>query len=360
MHRKLGARMAPFGGFDMPIQYEGIVAEHEATRRRAALFDTCHMGEFILEGPDVVPDLEHVLTCSVGDLAIGKCRYGLMCDENGGVLDDLVLYRLGKAKYLMVVNAGTQERDFEWVCTHVSNADRFRNISAHTGKVDLQGPASPMIMEELMADSIARMTFYSFVHNHYRDTQVLVSRTGYTGEVGFEVYGEPDLVLQFWCDAMELGAVPAGLGARDTLRLEMGMPLYGHELSEDRNAGATGFQRPIARDKDFIGSPAVLDEATDTERLVGIRLSGRRSARESNRILDESGNDIGVVTSGSFAPSVGAAVALAYVRKAVSSPGTPVRVDTGRRQLDGQIAELPFYRQGTARQPLARFLERRE
>jgi aminomethyltransferase len=184
-----------------------------------------------------------------------------------------------------------------------------------------------------------------------------VSRTGYTGEVGFELYGPPDVAVAFWRDAMQRGAVPAGLGARDTLRLEMGMPLYGHELTADRNAGQSGFTRALAPDKEFIGAAAVRSAAAGAERLVGISLEGRRAAREGDQVAGPAGGGVGTVTSGSYGPSVGHAVALAYVAGEHSAPGTAVRMRTGRGELAGEIVGLPFYRGGTARMSISRFLE---
>ena len=242
LHVSLGARMGPFGGWLMPIQYAGIVKEHEACRRNAALFDTCHMGEFLVRGPLAAAALERLVTCEVSSLAAGQCRYGLMCNENGGVIDDLLLYRMSEQEFMVVVNAGTQDGDFEWIRSHVAGGTQVESLSGRTFKVDLQGPAAPRIMRGLAEMPPANLTYYHFADNRYGGRRVLVSRTGYTGEIGFEIYFENgDLAARFWKAAMALGATPAGLGARDTLRLEMGMPLYGHELSVDRNAAESGF-----------------------------------------------------------------------------------------------------------------------
>ncbi len=355
-HVALGARMGEFGGFLMPIQYEGIIKEHEATRTNAALFDTCHMGEFRVSGGGALPDLERLLSCDVASLRAGRCRYGLMCNESGGVLDDLLVYRLGEDAFMLVVNAGTQHADFEWIATHVSPTTEIRNISDCTAKVDLQGPGSARIMQRLMTDSVADMKFYAFRHNRHGGEQVLVSRTGYTGELGFEFYGEARLARQFWQDCMELGAVPAGLGARDTLRLEMGMPLYGHELGPGRNAAEAGFARAVSRSKTFIGSDVVLDPARRSACLVGVMFEGRRAARHGDGLLGEAGDEIGIVTSGSFAPSVGKAIAMGYVTPARAEAGTPVAARTSRQALPGTVCPLPFYTQATGRRAVADFL----
>lgn len=355
-HVALGARMGEFGGFLMPIQYEGIISEHQATRTGAALFDTCHMGEFRLSGSGALNDLERLLSCDVASLRVGRCRYGFMCNEQGGVLDDLLVYRLGEDAFLLVVNAGTQSADFEWVTARVSAATLVENISDRTAKVDIQGPASARIVQALMADSVADMRFYTFRHNGYGGEEVLVSRTGYTGELGFEFYGEAHLAVQFWQDCMELGAVPAGLGARDTLRLEMGMPLYGHELDPVRNAAESGFTRAVSQEKTFIGSGVLQDPAKRTACLVGVLFEGRRTARHGDVLVDAAGNDVGTVTSGSFGPSLGKAIAMGYVAPVCAEPGTPLAARTSRQMLPGTVCALPFYKDATGRRPMAEFL----
>jgi aminomethyltransferase len=211
-------------------------------------------------------------------------------------------------------------------------------------------------MQAIMDEPLEQLKYYRFTHNHYQGERVLTSRTGYTGEVGFEIYCDPDLAESLWNDCIGLGAVPAGLGARDTLRLEMGFPLYGHELDEDRNPAETGFSRAIDDGKEFIGSDVVLDPAAAREVLVGIELEGRRAARSGDPIKTPSGEEIGVVTSGSFAPSLEKAVAMGYILRAHSAEGTGVLVETDRQKLQATITGLPFYKNATARKPLADFL----
>ncbi len=354
-HERLGARMAPFGGFLMPIQYTGIVAEHESARHGTAVFDTCHMGEFRVSGPTALADIEHLVSCDVAPMDVGQCRYGMMCNPSGGVIDDLLVYRLDEDDFMLVVNAGTQGGDFEWVSSHASGGTILRDISDETAKVDLQGPGAPRTVQRLLDAPIDGMKFYRFQHNSYKGQQVLISRTGYTGEIGFEFYGSPDLAVRFWDDCLEAGAVPAGLGARDPLRLEVGMPLYGHELSADRNAARAGFSRSISGTKSFVGAEALRSEDGRKECLVGLAFEGRQTAREGNRILSGDGSTIGIVTSGSYAPSLGHAIALGYVTTEVAVPGTEVVVEA-RRSLPGVVVELPFYREGTARKALAGFL----
>lgn len=354
-HRQLGARMATFGGYWMPIQYTGILAEHKAARTAATIFDTCHMGEFRISGGTALQDLEYLVSCDLADLAVGRCRYGLMCNPDGGVLDDLLVYRLNDRDFMLVVNAGSQDADYKWIAGHVSVGTTLRNISESTAKVDVQGPGAPRIVQNLVDAPIDSLKYYGFQHNTFEEQPVLISRTGYTGEVGFEIYSDPSLAGKIWDYCIRNGAVPAGLGARDTLRLEMGMPLYGHELREDRNAASAGFAPFISKIKIFIGSETIRRSPDPKEILVGLELEGRQAAREGSRILSEQGADIGVVTSGSFAPSLGNAVALGYVDSEFAAEGIPVSF-AARRELSGRIAARPFFRQGTARKPLFEFL----
>ena len=355
-HVALGAKMSLFGGYEMPIQYSGILAEHKAAREAAVIFDTCHMGEFRVSGANAVADLETVLSCPVAALKTGQCRYGFLCNEKGGVVDDQIVYRMAEKEFFMVVNAATEPADFEWVRGHLSAGTRIENLSAQTAKLDLQGPGSAKIMQKLMAEPIDGMKYYTWAKNRYKNTGVLISRTGYTGEIGFEIYCSTDLGRAFWNDCLDLGVLPAGLGARDTLRLEMGYPLYGHELDDCTNAAESGFTRAIDTGKKFIGSGVVLDPSRKQRQLVGIQLQGRRSARHGDTILDNNGKPAGTVTSGSFSPSLGYAVAFGYVALPASAVGNQVRIRTDRQERAGTIVEVPFYTKATGRMALKDFL----
>jgi aminomethyltransferase len=356
LHVALGAKMAEFGGYEMPIQYSGIMAEHKAAREAAVIFDTCHMGEFRITGASAVSDLETILSCPVTALKTGQCRYGFICNKNGGVVDDQIVYRMADNEFFMVVNAATEPSDFEWVSRLLSAGTLIENLSARTAKLDLQGPASVKIMQKLMAGPIDGMKYYSWMKNRYRNSEVLISRTGYTGEIGFEIYCSNDLGRAFWNDCLTLGALPAGLGARDTLRLEMGYPLYGHELDERTNAAESNFSRAIDASKRFTGSAAVLDPTQIRRLLVGIRLDGRRAARHGDAIIDKEGNPTGKITSGSFSPSLGCAIALGYVTTDKAAAGNLVRIQGDRQVLAGSVVELPFYKNATGRMDIKKFL----
>ena len=349
-HISLGARMAEFGGFAMPIQYRGIMVEHEACRGAVALFDTCHMGQVRISGAHAVADLDGLVSSDVSTLAVGRCRYGLMCNEAGGVIDDLIFYRVKDEELLVVVNAGTQEADVDWFRRHVSADTSVEWLHAATAKVDIQGPGAPALVRRLLDGPLPEgMRYFSFCESVWRGAEVMLSRTGYTGELGFELYCAAERVVALWRDCLLLGAVPAGLGARDTLRLEAGLPLYGHELSSDRNAAQAGLSWCVSSRKEFVGSGAI---ATDPgkEILTGIRMEGRRAVRAGDTVVASfSDTPVGVITSGSFAPSAGCAIALAYVEPDVALPGTPVEVVTSRSRAGGHTVKRPFVDGLTAR-----------
>jgi aminomethyltransferase len=271
------------------------------------------------------------------------------------VIDDQLIYRLGENAFFMVVNASTRENDFAWINSNISKKTKIVDISDETAKIDIQGPTCAKIVAKLLEKPVSDMTYYSFMHNSYKDKKLLVSRTGYTGEIGFEIFCDEQSALCFWNDAMELGAQPVGLGARDTLRLEMGFPLYGHELDESHNAAESGFVRAISQKKRFIGSQFVCNPSETRRLLSGILLDGRRAARNGDKILDLQRNEIGLITSGSFAPSVERAVAMGYIYKESHRIGEAVIISADRSELTGKITELPFYKNGTARRKLSDF-----
>jgi aminomethyltransferase len=348
LHLSLHAKMAPFGGFDMPIQYESIVTEHNATRNGATLFDTCHMGEFSISGKGALETLENLVTCRIANLPPGACRYGLMCAEDGGAIDDLLIYRQADDRFMMVVNAGTQDGDFDWVCAHAAADTQIKNLSDQLAKIDLQGPSAPAILAALIPGAPDALGYFRFRTVQWHDEAVIVSRTGYTGERGYEIYLAPGSAEIFWREAMSHGAIPAGLGARDTLRLEAGLPLYGHELRRDRNAAITALSRAIATDKPFIGAAALRAPQPRPQTLAGLRLESRQAAREGDLVCNAQGQTVGEVTSGSFAPTVGSAIALAVVDATLATPGTALQLQTARKALPCNVVPLPFYT-GTAR-----------
>ncbi len=350
-HVALGARMGPFGGWDMPIQYAGILPEHAHTRTKTSIFDICHMGEFELSGPTAEADLERVLTQNIQTLAIGQCRYGYLLREDGGVLDDLTCYRLGADRFWLVVNAGTCAGDAEWIQGHLSATTKFLDLSPTIAKLDIQGPTSRAEMEAVTGFPLPDLKYFRFAEITLWGEPCLLSRTGYTGEWGYELYFPWNKAVEFWDRFLASpNILPAGLGARDTLRLEMGYPLYGHELSTERTPVATGRGSFMDRKKEFIGKPAVerdLEQGAGRY-LAGLRLESKRAARAHDPVF-QGDHRVGEVTSGSLAPSLGVAVALAFVEAGVSGPGTPLAVEVRGARLPATVAPLPFYPAGTAR-----------
>jgi aminomethyltransferase len=350
-HVKLGARMGPFGGWDMPIQYAGILSEHEHTRKQASLFDICHMGEFELKGPTAESDLERLLTQNVGTITVGQCRYGYLLREDGGVLDDLTCYRRGPDWFWLVVNAGTCKRDAEWIRNHLSPDTVFTDLSPTIGKLDIQGPAARAEAEKALGQTLPDLKYFRFAESELMGAPCLVSRTGYTGEWGYEIYMPWTETHRFWDAFLANPAIrPAGLGARDTLRLEMGYPLYGHELSEDRTPVAAGRGSFIDLKKDFVGKPAVERDIKQGagKMVIGLQLQTRQAARTHDPVY-YGDRVVGEVTSGSLAPSLDTAVAMALVDEACSRPGSTLEVSVRGKHLPAFVVELPFYKNGSAR-----------
>lgn len=349
-HVAAGARMVPFSGWNMPVQYEGILAEHHHTREAVSLFDCSHMGQFRLRGPQIAAELDAMLPRLASSQKVGTCRYNFLLTTSGTVIDDIIVYRVAEDEFYLVVNAGTIDGDAAHIRQYLSAASTFSDESAATAKLDLQGPAVMQAMAALGFDLEALPRYFRFVQTELQGIPLLLSRTGYTGEAGFEFYFPADQAAVIWTLLLDLPQVqPAGLGARDTLRLEMGYPLYGHELDTETTPVEAGFGPMLDLDHDYPGHEVLTGEPTKS--LIGIRFDGRRAAREGAELLDPDGQRIGTVSSGSFGPSVGDAIALAYVAPGQLSTGDSVQAAVGRSTIDGTVVSLPFYQQGTARNP---------
>jgi len=351
-HVSLNARMVPFGGWEMPLLYRGIIPEHIHTREKVSVFDICHMGEFEFEGKTAEADLEKLLTQSVAKIPEGGCGYGYLLNEDGGVLDDLICYRFPDEKFWLVVNASTAQNDAQWIKSHLSPQTKFRDISGETAKLDIQGPQAREEIEKAFNVKLPDLDYYHFQPLAFEGADCVLSRTGYTGEFGYELYLPVRHVVAFWRRLLAPGVIlPAGLGARDTLRVEMGFPLYGHELGDRFTPAGAARGKFIDLDKKFIGKESVLSVMRNekTRQLVGLQLEGRMAARPEDLIFDGE-REVGKVTSGLFSPSLNVAVALAYVDRAVSVPGKKLAVTSRGKKMPVEIVKLPFYKQGTARQ----------
>jgi len=352
-HVELGAKMVPFAGWEMPVQYpQGILAEHRHTREKASLFDTCHMGQFMVTGGHAATDLGRLVSSGVEQLEVGACKYGLLLDDHGGIIDDTIVARLAQDRFLVVVNAGTREGDAEWIGEHLSAGTRFEDRSAAMGKLDLQGPRSMQAMQPVCAYDLRGLRYFRFVQTEVCGCEAVVSRTGYTGELGYEIYVPAECVAKVWAALLELPDVePAGLGARDTLRLEVGYRLYGQDMDRQRTPLEADLMGSVELGKEFVGRESLQRqmEGGAKEKLVGFAMAGRRAGRHGFAILAD-GEEVGKVTSGSFAPSLGVAVGMGYVR--ANRPwreGDGLAIAVGSQTLPAKVTCLPFYGQGTAR-----------
>ena len=346
-HLRLGAQMTSLGGWSMPLQYSSIREEHQAVRTAAGLFDLSHMGEIELSGNDAVARLERLLTNDVATLKAGRARYALLCNPQGGILDDLLVYNLSPG-YLLVVNAGNQDKDFEWVAAHGA-AGTARNTGRQTALIGVQGPRAPELVQGLSDRDLQDVRYYAFVDGAVASVPCRISRTGYTGEDGFELFCRRSEAVGLWqrlLDAgREVGLKPAGLGARDTLRLEAGMRLYGNDLDEQTNPLEAGLEWAVKLDKDFIGRDGIARAVQQgLQRLtVGLRMRDRSIPRHGYRVLHE-GRPVGTVSSGNVSFTLGYNIALAFVPPALSQVGTRLAVDVRGTAAPADVVALPFYR----------------
>lgn len=348
-HVAAGGRMVPFAGYLLPVQYgTGVIAEHMAVRKKAGLFDVSHMGEVLFRGPDALANLNRILTNDFTNLPIGKVRYTAMCREDGGVLDDLVVYRLGEQTYLAVVNASNREKDAAHMRQHCAGDCECVDISDETAQLALQGPSAPEILRKLMRPEDIPQKYYSASWNvQAAGIRVLVSRTGYTGELGYELYCAPADAPALWTALLEAGSpdglIPCGLGARDTLRLEAAMPLYGHEMDETVSPLETGLGFAVKLDKeDFIGRTALAEQAEPPRTRIGLTVTGRGIVREHCPIFKD-GEQIGETTSGTHAPCLGRAIAMALVRTGSCAVGDTAEAEVRGRRIAVKVVPLPFY-----------------
>lgn len=352
-HRDHGAKMAPFAGWDMPIQYEGIIVEHEQTRKSAALFDICHMGEFLVRGEGAAAALSRAVTHNLETLKPGKCRYGFLLNAAGNTLDDLIVYRFGEDSFMLVVNGACVSTDFAALRERLPASVELVDVSNETGKIDLQGPLSLDVLEAALGENFHDLPYFSFRETTFGGEKLMVSRTGYTGELGYELYLPWGKVLPMWetllADQGKGRVKPAGLGARDTLRLESGLPLYGHELDTNHNPCEAGMGKMLNSTAEYVGKAGAQEVR---QVLFGLRIEGRRAARAGDVLMLPSGEEVGVVTSGSFAPTLGCVVAFAWA-DAAHADVKEFQVRAARAALPAVVVEMPFYREGTARKVLS-------
>lgn len=349
-HAALGGKIVPFAGWLLPVQYPaGVIAEHTAVRQNVGLFDVSHMGEVTLSGADALKNLNHILTNDFTNLEIGRVRYSVMCYDDGGCVDDLIVYRIAETAYLIVVNASNREKDVAWIRAHLSGDVTFTDISDDVALLALQGPFAKQTLAKLTDGDSLPTRYYSF----RRDLLLagypcMISQTGYTGEFGYEIFlsnAEAPLVFDKLLEAgEEFGILPCGLGARDTLRLEAAMPLYGHEMDETIDPLEAGLSFAVKLDKpDFIGKAAILAKGAPARTRVGLRMTGRGIAREHQDVY-RGGSLIGHTTSGTFCPHLGYAAAMALLDASQAETAALVEVDVRGRRIEAEIVPLPFYK----------------
>jgi aminomethyltransferase len=358
LHQKLGARMTVFGGFEMPVSYSGIIEEHLAVRATAGIFDLSHMGEFELRGPRALETLERAFTNSASRLKDGQAQYTLMCAEGGGTIDDLIVYRLADERYMLCVNASNIDVDREWILDVNRGAAEFEDLSDATSLVAIQGPSAVSILAGLADFEIAKVARFGVASGQIAGITCLAARTGYTGEDGFELFVENTGARQLFEAILGAGAganiKPVGLGARDTLRLEAGLPLYGHELDRNSSPLEAGLTPFVKLGRSFIGAPALETQNRDgvKKKLIGLRTDdGKIIARQGYKVFRDS-LESGAVTSGSFAPSLQRPIAMAYVAagdgNAAPALDDILEIEIRNRKIPATVVRRPFYRRDSS------------
>lgn len=354
-HVRAGGKIVPFAGYLLPVQYErGVIAEHMAVRTKAGLFDVSHMGEATLKGKDALKNIQRLVTNDCSRMYDGQVKYSPMCNENGGIVDDLLVYRRSEEEYLIVINAANRFKDVEWMKKHLIGEVEFRDSSDEMAQLALQGPKAQEILCRLAKEEELPSKYYTFRENVLvSGISCLISRTGYTGEDGFELYCDNEAAPKLWDALLQAGGyeheekeelIPCGLGARDTLRLEASMPLYGHEMNDEITPMEASLGFAVKFDKeDFIGKEGIVKRGTPKVTRVGLTITGRGIAREACPVYIGE-KQIGITTSGTHCPYVGRPVAMALVAVEDSSVGTSVEVDIRGRKVTAEIVPLPFYK----------------
>jgi len=348
-HVSLGGRMVPFGGWDMPVQYpEGILAEVKAVRTATGVFDVSHMGRLYLSGPKATEFLDWVLTGSASTLRVGRARYCMICNEKGGVIDDTIFYRLSEDRYLLIPNAGNRPAVVawfqRWIDEKFSPGCIMEDVTTSTGLLAFQGPGTPDAMDKLADKPVSEIRPFSWTERAIQGAPVLVGRTGYTGEDGFEMMIQGNDVVKVWTALTDSGAVPCGLGARDVLRLEAALPLHGHEINEETTPIEAGLDRFVRSEGRYLGSDVLQRQQENgvERKLVGFTLPGRSAPRAGYSLLHQ-GEIIGIVTSGSYSPTLDTSIGMGYVLERHAEPGTPLDLDIRGRTAQVTLTELPFY-----------------
>jgi aminomethyltransferase len=343
VHPRMGARMVDFAGWWMPVQYGGIMQEARAVREGVGMFDISHMGRFQLQGTEAIAVLENLTTNDVSALTDGAAQYSLLTNPQGGVIDDIIVYRIAADHFLLVVNAANAEKDKAWILQHLPSSVSLEDVTAFTAMIAVQGPQAIGLVSQLFTQELAELPRFHFTTCSWQGHRVFIARTGYTGEDGVELIVDATAAEPLWNSLHQAGAVPCGLGARDVLRIEAGYPLYGHELNEDINPIEAGLGWVVSKSKQFIGAEAIrrVREQGAARKLVGLELDGRMVARQGY-LVQVNGQTIGEITSGTFSPTLEKSIAMAFVSSEHSRVGSEVQVDMRGKPVPARIASRRF------------------
>ncbi|MGJ8593816.1 MAG: glycine cleavage system aminomethyltransferase GcvT [Aquaticitalea sp.] len=350
-HEALGAKMVPFAGYNMPVQYEGVTAEHETVRKSVGVFDVSHMGEFLIEGPNALDLIQKVSSNDASKLVVGKAQYSCLPNDDGGVVDDLIIYKIKEETYLLVVNASNIEKDWNWIKSKNDVGAEMKDLSEDYSLLAIQGPKAVEAMQTLSSHDLSAIPFYNFVIGDFAGIEhVIISATGYTGSGGFEIYCKNSEVKQVWDKVFEagekFGIKPIGLAARDTLRLEMGYCLYGNDIDDTTSPIEAGLGWVTKFTKDFTNSEALKleKEQGPKRKLVAFELDERGIPRHGYDIVDGNGKTVGVVTSGTMSPMLNKGIGLGYVPAILSEVGTKINIQIRKNAIPATVVKLPFYK----------------
>ena len=351
VHHALGAKIVPFAGYEMPVQYEGVTIEHETVRNHVGVFDVSHMGEFLIEGEEALQLIQKISSNDASKLNIGKAQYSCMPNNSGGIVDDLIIYRIKENTYLLVVNASNIEKDWNWIESQNTFKASMRNLSDDYALLAIQGPKAIESMQSLTSINLAEIPYYSFKIADFAGLEhVIISATGYTGSGGFEIYCKSSEVETLWAKVLDAGKTygikPIGLAARDTLRLEMGYCLYGNDINDYTSPIEAGLGWITKFTKPFVNSEALEQQKLNgiSRKLVGFELKERGIPRQGYPILDSNGNTIGEVTSGTMSPSLSKGIGLGYVTIENSKADSKLLIQIRKKQVEAVVVKLPFYK----------------
>ncbi len=347
-HEALGAKMVPFAGYNMPVQYEGVNIEHEIVRNDVGVFDVSHMGEFLIEGPNALNLIQKVSSNDASKLTVGKAQYSCLPNDDGGIVDDLIIYKVKEETYLLVVNASNIEKDWNWIKSKNDVGAEMRDLSEDYSLLAIQGPNAVEKMQDLSSHDLSAIKFYNFEVGDFAGIEnVIISATGYTGSGGFEIYCKNSEVKQIWDKVTEAGAKPIGLAARDTLRLEMGYCLYGNDINDTTSPIEAGLGWITKFTKEFTNSEALEDQKRrgPERKLIAFELDERGIPRQGYDIVDNSGRKIGEVTSGTMSPSLGKGIGLGYVPPVFSDINSKINIQIRKNAVPATVVKLPFYKE---------------